>query len=253
MIHKDLLEEMDDKLYESSLPLYARRQDLIAAIDATDLEEVTRIIKAEPKLLFQTDKHRKTLLMHAVHQQRRKCVKALIKAGADVNAQTREGYTALHCVIVPYAYGDPSKGRATARMVRILAEAGANLELQQHYGWTPLMYAVLEGSYYDVQALLSVGADPNKIFPQCALPCFTRGRNLLSMSLHEPGKMELLVEAGADVSLRDDYGQTTFEYARQEIENSEHEEWKKKLSDCVELLRRAVNAKAGRNPLRPLN
>jgi ankyrin repeat protein len=251
-IHKDLLAEIDE-FYGSPWAAHVRRQDLFAAIDANDLEEVTQIVKAEPKLLFQTDKYGTTPLMHAVTEQRRKCVNALIEAGADVNAQTREGYTALHCVVVPYVYGDPSKGRATTKMVRILSEAGANLEIQQHYGWTPLMYAVIEGSYYDVQAFLSIGANPNKIFPQNAMPCFVRGRSLLSMSLFEPGKMELLVEAGADANLRDDYGQTTFEYAQQQIQDSESEEWKKKVSDCVELLRRAVNVKARRDPIRPLN
>lgn len=206
---------------------------LLQAIDDDDTDGIRRILEEVPSLICKTDEYEHTPLMHAASYFRVKCVRALIEAGADVNAKTTEGYTALHCVIHPYM--GATSPRETRKIVRLLVEAGADLEVAQHWGWTPLMYAVMEGTADDVDAFLEAGANANKIFPQHALPEFTRGRSVLAISSLDPEMMELLLEAGADVNLRDDYGQTALEYVRNlDTTTYERQKWV-----CWNLLRKA--------------
>lgn len=208
---------------------------LLEAIEDGDALEIRHILEIEPDVLQKTLCGGQTPLMCAADSLSVKCVQVLIEAGADVNAKTNDGYTALHCVIHPFmGRTSPEKAR---KVIQILVEAGADLEIQQHYGWTPLMYALIEGTADEVRAFLEVGANPNKIFPQHAMPEFTRGRSVLAMSWLWPEIMEILLESGADIHLRDDYGQTAKEYVRNlEAESHERQKWL-----CWNLLRKAEN------------
>lgn len=270
----------NENLYENSLAIHAQRRDLFAAIDENDVKTVERILKAKPRILHKTDVSGETPLMHALSTPERSAeciqtlieaganvnaktsdrrtplmhalsrpphnaefIRALIKAGADVNAKTSEGYTALHCVVNLFCWSDAAYDEETTKTVNLLADAGADLEAQQHWGWTPLMFALLEGMTHDVRALLAVGADPNAIFPQHAMPEFTRGRSILSVAMANIEVTQLLIEAGADVNARDYYGQTTIEVAENEIRDGSSDEFKQKVTACIELIRKAQKAR----------
>jgi ankyrin repeat protein len=205
------------------------------AIEDNDIEAVKKLLDEKPQLLEETNTFGMTPLMRAVSAMERsvECIKVLIEAGADVNAKTYEGYTPLHCAVD--INGPSCRGEMPSQIMRLLVNAGAQLEEQQHWGWTPLMRAVLEGTSDEVRALLAVGANPNKIFPQHTLPEFIRGRSILSAAVLDPEVMKLLIEAGADLNLRDACGQTTLEYA-QDVETAQFESEK---LECINLLRQS--------------
>ena len=76
-------------------------------------------------------------------------VKALLEFGADPNAATEDGETALH--IAAFAGCD--------ECVQPLLDAGANVEARTELGKTPLMNAAQAGPS-TVKLLLAAGADP---------------------------------------------------------------------------------------------
>lgn len=78
-------------------------------------------------------------------------VSALLEAGADVDARSLSGRTALFFAV--------KADRLKA--VRHLLEAGAEVESRDRDGWTPLMLASRDGRQKIVSRLLAAGADPN--------------------------------------------------------------------------------------------
>ncbi|MCP5420976.1 MAG: ankyrin repeat domain-containing protein [Gammaproteobacteria bacterium] len=120
----------------------------------------------------------KTALMAAAARGDVSLAKALLDAGADVNAQNQTGGTPL---IYASASGDAATVRlllergATvdhrsangwtalmitvakqhAPLITVLGSAGADVNLPDIYGWTPLMRAVYEGRRQEMEALLN--------------------------------------------------------------------------------------------------
>jgi len=78
-------------------------------------------------------------------------VQALIDAGADVNVQSNNGYTALIWAV----------RKNSLPIAQALLAAGANINLQDYVGCTALIWAVRYNSLPIVQALLAAGADVN--------------------------------------------------------------------------------------------
>jgi len=76
-----------------------------------------------------------TALHMAVHRRQHACVKLLIQAGADVNAQNDDNETPLHMAVFAIMMNDqPSSS------LEILLQAGARTDLYDSYG-TPVKYA----------------------------------------------------------------------------------------------------------------
>lgn len=113
-------------------------------------------------------------------------IEALIVAGSDVNARTREGRTAL---IMAAGYGTPEA-------VEALIRAGADLDVQDDYGANALINAARYGYPASVLALLDAGAatgveDAN-------------GRNALSYAEENP-RFANRSNAGVGQEYEDDY------------------------------------------------
>ena len=135
-----------------------------------------------------------TALIVAAHECHEETTDALIDGGADVNAATDEGKTALfyfvdNCVTeyssakgngVIYSLLDaganPNIATSDGTMALMLAaqaddeeiakmliDAGANPNVATSDGWTPLMYAAWRWDIEITKALLDAGANPNLV------------------------------------------------------------------------------------------
>ncbi len=78
-------------------------------------------------------------------------VRALLDAGADVEARTEDGHTALMLAAAGSHEG----------IVRMLLDAGADVNARDEKGWTALMWPAFLGHEGIVRALLDAGADVN--------------------------------------------------------------------------------------------
>lgn len=81
-------------------------------------------------------------------------VKALLAAGADVNARDARGWSAIS-----RAVHNAEQDRGFADVVQVLIEAGADIEATIGYGVRPLMLAAGYGETAVVEVLLRAGAD----------------------------------------------------------------------------------------------
>ena len=100
------------------------------------------------------DEQGNTPLMRAALDGQTKQVEALLRAGADVNAQNREGRTALMFAII----------NLHAATVKTLLEFGADVNVQAAgCGCTPLILAACSGEIGITRALLKRGADAGKV------------------------------------------------------------------------------------------
>ncbi|MBI4027479.1 MAG: ankyrin repeat domain-containing protein [Verrucomicrobia bacterium] len=129
----------------------------------------------------------------------------LIGAGADVNKPLpqSDGLCSLH---VAARRGDPS-------FVRLLLEAGANVNVAGKRGWTPLHAAAAAGQHQVIQSLIAAGAS---LDAQTTIG-FPAGETPLMAAVEPCGSPEcvkVLLEAGADISIRNKKKQTVFDLAQ---------------------------------------
>ena len=118
----------------------------------------------------------------------------LLRLGADVSLQDRDGMTPLS-----HAVQGPESAR---EVLALLVEAGASVDVRMAREMTPLMDASLRGSDWAVKALLEAGAD-------------VRARDFIGWTpLHFAAKgrgakcAEALIAAGAATDVPDDGGTT---------------------------------------------
>ena len=156
-----------------------------------------------------------TPLMLAAMFSHNNCVEKLIDAGADVNATTESGVTALMLATTRISestdimmedgkdvrainerWGLPPKApkRSHSECIEMLIRAGADVNATNSEGLTPVMAA----TYYDncecFQVLVVAGADVNKLN--------NNGRSALTIAIESgySDSVHALVEAGADVN-----------------------------------------------------
>jgi len=114
-----------------------------------------RLVAEIPHQLYAGD----TALHVAAAALRPLTVRALIRAGADANAENRRGATALHyaCDARPRAGAtwNPSRQRS---VIELLLDAGADIEHKDKAGAVPLHRAVRARSPEAVRCLLERGA-----------------------------------------------------------------------------------------------
>src|SRR5262249_49988058 len=141
------------------------------------------------------DKDGQMLLRDAVHRIDPRYAKAVLEAGAQVNAKSANGWTAL---MAAATYG-------SAEVVQLLIDAGADVKARDNEnGYTILMWAA--GSNREpkkkVQALLKAGADLKVVS--------NGGRSALMSAASSEALpvVELLLDLGEDISHRAKDGTT---------------------------------------------
>lgn len=110
------------------------------------------LLRANGASLDATDESGVTLLMMAAAQSGRgRMLQSLLEYGADVNARSLGGSTAL------IAAAKSDRALSAGRLL----EAGAEVDTADRDGWTALMFVARDGRRPIVELFLSAGADPN--------------------------------------------------------------------------------------------
>lgn len=131
-----------------------------------------------------------TSLIAAAEIDDRAAALALLAEGADPNATSPDGATALMWAAY---HGDVA-------LVRALIEAGADVGVENDFGSSAITEAAIIGSAPIIELLLDAGADPNFENPEGETPLMAASRS---------GSVEaarLLVDAGADVNATEGWG-----------------------------------------------
>ena len=141
-------------------------EPIYAAVLAGDLSQITAAAAAQrmeedllvPGVhwLYRGD----TPLHLAAAALRYDAARALLAAGAPVNAVNRRGAAALHYACDPRPLSSRWDPDTQRRFIELLVSAGATVDLPDRGGVTPLHRAVRARSPAAVAALLSAGADP---------------------------------------------------------------------------------------------
>ena len=146
----------------------------------------------------ENDNKGKTPLMQAAQRADVPAIRALLKAGAEVNARNKTGGTALMYAALS---GDAST-------VRLLLQNGAEINAAATNGWTALMIASV-GDYESViQALVESGADVNQVD--------VYGWTPLMRAIYEQrgsAAKALLAVPALKVNAQNEYGATALHYA----------------------------------------
>jgi len=171
---------------------------LMAASERGDLSRVRQLLR-DGAQVNQHNSAGKTPLHYAAQCKNVLVVEALIQAGADVNAKTKDNVTPL-ILSVDMAFGQPDIALALIR-------AGADVNAAEEDGDTALIVATTESSFEVFQTLLERGANPN-----------ARGLNG-GTALHYAAmnafldRAKLLLEHGADPTIPDSVGKTPYDEA----------------------------------------
>ena len=105
----------------------------VAAMEENTTPQMIKdLIKSGANVNAKTD-NGETALMWAVRHRNAEVVKALIEAGADINAKNNKGATALMLALI--------LNRSPAKTVQILIDSGADIFAKDNAGKTALYYA----------------------------------------------------------------------------------------------------------------
>jgi len=165
------------------------------AAEKNYVDVVESLLKSGVDVNIRSEKQKLTPLISAACCGSLEAVKALLKASADIDAQSSTGNTALMLAI--------DRGKIDVALT--LIEAGANLEIKGQKGWTALHNAASGGDkgYKEVaEALIKHNASVDALSETLLTPLHeAAGKSLVDL-------VRLLVDAGADVNARDKFSNT---------------------------------------------
>jgi ankyrin repeat protein len=207
---------------------------LIEGINQLDSDYVAALLDAGAKIEGKS-KYGWTPLMAAAHDSSLQLVKLLLKAGANVHARDSDGKTALlHAA---------SSARESKAKLKALLAAGADITVKDRHGLDILMFACYPGGNVPAiefllaknvsvtrrnndgcTALIYAATDSNPAVAALLLKAGadvnargTDGRTTLMSAVTGAGTIDtirILLEAGADPSLKDDSGLTALDMVR---------------------------------------
>ncbi len=184
------------------------KQPLQLAIASQNPALVTLLLDAGADI-HGVDLHNYGALLSAIQQGAVDLVSLLIARGVDVNRQTRtRNVTAL--MFTPHFLASAAQRAAALDITRQLLAAGAHIQAVDERGQTALFWAINEGAVDVTAALIAAGADVNHRDAQARTPLmfayWATRRSGLQAEI--AAIVRMLVDAGADVRLRDPLGLT---------------------------------------------
>jgi len=177
--------------------LAAPESSLINAIRQNDVAAVRRALSSGHVQLIADDTGT-TPLMYAALVGGPEIIRLLVDHGAQVNASTRSGATALMCAV------------SRTENVRALLERGADVKARTSNGGTALVAATRYGNVNAMKILLAAGADTSS--PQVRRALFAAS----FFSTH-PNVREVLRAAGVVATSSDEITGTVLDWTRHDV------------------------------------
>jgi ankyrin repeat protein len=182
---------------------------LMHAIKNNHLECVIVLIQNganvnHPNVLFEEDEDqaiRLTPLFYAIRVGSADILEALIRAGAVVNEDLINGFTALHAVstVEEHEYLD---------IARLLLDNGADVNAKDraNHNKTPLYYAIENNHNNIVQLLIARGADINNVSD-------SHTGFMAAIVYNNNEAIDILINAGANINEHGEIGYTALHFA----------------------------------------
>ncbi|XP_057321545.1 putative ankyrin repeat protein RF_0381 [Microplitis mediator] len=149
--------------------------------------------------------HRKTVLNIAIRQDDEQMVKLLLKHNADPNSDISGDVSPLHI----------ATGSGNLKIIKILLAHGANINFVPVHGYinqTPLHFAVLHEHSKAVKLLLNYDTIDINIIADCESSVLHYGAMFVKFNYKI---VQYLLDAGVDVNLKNDLGETALDIAAQ--------------------------------------
>ncbi|MCY4325038.1 MAG: ankyrin repeat domain-containing protein, partial [Betaproteobacteria bacterium] len=169
------------------------------------LQEVETCILRNPEIIADRESGSGYTVLHFATKKipDPKAIRALIKAGAEVNAPSAFGTSPLH-----YAAASHEKSESTIEKINILLLAGAEVNMLDQAGNTPLHFAAQITSKPEViKVLLAAGAEIDIRNSSGSTPL-----HLAAEKNPNPAIVAILIEYGANTELADNHGKTPWDY-----------------------------------------
>lgn len=180
--------------------------DLLQAVENNDVEKVQEILQDTSYPINETNDKKETPLVIATHHNNIEVAKQLIDAGADINQQDGMQDSA-------YLYAG-AQGRLEI-LTYMIEHAQPNQQVYNRYGGNTLIPAAEKGHLDNVKLLLqdgNVDIDHQNNFDYTALieaVALTDGSEVYQQIVKE------LLAYNANKELRDKYGKTALDYAKE--------------------------------------
>ncbi len=208
--------------------------DLFKAVTADDVEEVKRILTADPGSVHDRDRQGRTTLHLAAQRANLEMVNVLLEHGADVNARTSHGQTPLFSVGMVGENHKKERYAAGGEIAVLLVNKGARVHISDKQGKSLLFHAAFYGNAHVARLVLDGG-----------VPVDSRSKGGTT-AMHEAAWtghiniLELLLEKGGDINAVNKQGQTPIFGSA----------WTNKVEVARFLLARGAKLKkSGRTPL----
>jgi len=195
--------------------------DFYKAVEAHSWAYIRNAVKNGHYDVNERQEHGWTPLHHAIsHDYEPEWIEFLLALGADPNAR-EESSPEIHGT-TRYTGATPFHYVHSVEHARLLLDAGVQVNIQDNSGWTLLHHAAFSGNTELVKFLLDSGAHIN-IRNQSGITSLHAGVNGWKYGSAETvkqmvgyGKDQLLVEAQADLTARDQRGKTLLHFAAEQ-------------------------------------
>ena len=190
--------DVNAKYGNDSTPLH------LAAKSNPNVEVLKFLVEHATDVDAKTDEGGTPLYLSLLNNPNMDVLKVLVKRGADVNAKDVKGGTPLHAAVV----NDPN-----VEVLRFLIQRDADVNAKADGGLTPLHAALLKNPNVEVlKVLIEHGAEVNATLLSKNTPLHIY---LLFNDHQDMSVVKCLVEAGANIHVKNSDGQTPLDFVNE--------------------------------------